>query len=110
MDEKAHERFITPPSYNKPQRSESVAEYVRRLHGKGSDADGRSDDKILNLFALCFQLLLTSEVTFLQSAVFLIIKSRHALGHRISLAVIKYHIIPDVYKRQTLFCLKSIWK
>lgn len=44
-DEKAHERFITPPSYNKPQRSESVAEYVRRLHGKGSDADGRSDDK-----------------------------------------------------------------
>ena len=45
MDEKAHERFITPPSYNKPQRSESVAEYVRRLHGKESDADGRSDDK-----------------------------------------------------------------
>lgn len=43
-DEKAREWFNTP-SYNKPQRSENVEEYVRRLHGKGSDADGRSDDK-----------------------------------------------------------------
>lgn len=41
MDEKANERFITPPSYNKPQRSESVSEYIRRKYGKGSDADGQ---------------------------------------------------------------------
>ena len=46
-DEKAREWFNTPPSYNKPQRSESVEEYVRRLHGKGSDADGqRMSEKV----------------------------------------------------------------
>ena len=44
-DEKARQWFNAPPAYNKPQRSESVAEYIRRKYGKGSDADGRSDDK-----------------------------------------------------------------
>ena len=44
-DEKARQWFNAPPAYNKPQRSESVAEYVRRLHGKGSDVDGQEMSK-----------------------------------------------------------------
>ena len=39
-DEKALADF-RKPAY----QSVSVSEYIRRKHGKGSDADGRSDDK-----------------------------------------------------------------
>lgn len=40
MDEKALADF-RKPAY----QSVSVSEYIRRKYGKGSDADGRSDDK-----------------------------------------------------------------